>query len=74
MENICWANTEKFDDAQFVIVGIPDESQSHSLRKGTEEAPFTIRKISNERDSYQRDGKKILGRPNNGTEKKVPTN
>ena len=47
------------------------EQISHSLRKGTEEAPFTIRKISNERDSYQRDGKKILGRPNNGTEKKV---
>ena len=38
MEKICWANTENFDDAEFVIVGIPDESQSHSLRKGTEEA------------------------------------
>ena len=34
MEKICWANTENFDDAEFVIVGIPDESQSHALRKG----------------------------------------
>lgn len=71
MEKICWANTENFDDAQFVVVGIPDESQSHALRKGTEEAPFAIRKISNERDSYRREGKKILGRPYDGTEKKV---
>ena len=71
MEKICWANTENFDDAEFVIVGIPDESQSHSLRKGTEEAPFKIRQISNLRDSFERDGKISLGRPFQGSEKKV---
>ncbi|KAF6242208.1 arginase [Nitrosopumilus sp. b1] len=71
MEKICWANTDNFDDSKFVVVGIPDESQSHALRQGTQEAPFTIRKISNERDSYERDGKKILGRPNDGAQKKV---
>ena len=71
MEKICWANTENFDDAEFVIVGIPDESQSHALRKGTEEAPSRIRQISNIRDSYQRDDAVSLGRPFSGTEKKV---
>jgi len=71
MEKICWANTDNFDDAEFVIVGIPDESQSHALRKGTEEAPFKIRQISNLRDSFERDGKFSLGRPFQGSEKKV---
>ena len=71
MEKICWANTENFDDAEFVIVGIPDETQSHALRKGTEEAPTRIRKISNIRDSYDRNDVVSLGRPFRGTEKKV---
>ena len=71
MERICWANTENFDDAEFVIVGIPDESESHALRKGTEEAPFKIRQISNLRDSFERDEKISLGRPFQGYEKKV---
>jgi agmatinase len=71
MERICWANTENFDDAEFVIVGIPDESESHALRKGTEEAPFKIRQISNLRDSFERNGKISLGCPFQGSEKKV---
>ena len=71
MEKICWTNTDNFDDAEFVIVGIPDESESHALRKGTEEAPFKIRQISNLRDSFERDGKISLGRPFQGSEKKV---
>ena len=71
MEKICWTNTDNFDDAEFVIVGIPDESQSHALRKGTEEAPFKIRQISNLRDSFERNGKISLGRPFQGSEKKV---
>jgi len=71
MEKICWANTDNFDEAEFVIVGIPDESQSHALRKGTEEAPFKIRQISNLRDSFERDGMLSLGRPFQGSEKKV---
>ncbi len=71
MEKICWANTDNFDEAEFVIIGIPDESQSHALRKGTEEAPCKIRQISNLRDSFERDGKFSLGRPFQGSEKKV---
>ncbi len=71
MEKICWANTDNFDEAEFVIIGIPDESQSHALRKGTEEAPFKIRQISNLRDSFERNEKISLGRPFQGSEKKV---
>lgn len=71
MEKICWANTDDFEESEFVVIGIPDESQSHALRKGTKEAPFKIRQISNLRDSYKRDGKIILGRPFQGSEKKV---
>ena len=71
MEKICWANTDDFEQSEFVIIGIPDESQSHALRKGTEEAPFKIRQISNLRDSFERDGKISLGRPFQGTQKKV---
>jgi agmatinase len=71
MEKICWANTDDFEESEFVIIGIPDESQSHALRKGTEEAPFKIRQISNLRDSFERDGKISLGRPFQGSQKKV---
>ena len=71
MEEICWANTDNFDKAEFVIVGIPDESQSHALRKGTEDAPDKIRQMSNLRDSFERNGKTSLGRPFQGSEKKV---
>jgi agmatinase len=71
MEKICWANTDDYNESEFVVVGIPDESQSHALRKGTEEAPFKIRQISNLRDSFERDGTIFLGRPFQGSEKKV---
>lgn len=71
MEKICWANTDNFDESEFVILGIPDESQSRALRKGTEEAPSKIRQVSNLRDSYVRNGKISLGRPFHGHEKKV---
>ena len=71
MEKICWANTDDFEQSEFVVVGIPDESQSHSLRKGTEEAPFKIRQVSNLNDSFERNGKVFLGRPFQGSEKKV---
>jgi agmatinase len=71
MEKICWANTENFDESDVVIVGIPDETQSHALRQGAKEAPFRIREISNIRDSYTRNGKKSFGYPLHGSNKKV---
>lgn len=68
---ICWANTDNFEEADIVIVGIPDESKSHSLRKGTSDAPHKIREISNIRDSYKRQNQISLGLPVGGIHKKV---
>jgi len=70
MEKICW-NNSNYNDSDVVIIGIPDESQSHALREGTSKAPEQIRKISNLADSYKRDGKKSLGLPLTGISKKV---
>lgn len=69
--NICWANTNNFDDADIVIVGIPDESKSHALRKGTSDAPHKIREISSIRDTYKRGNEISLGLPLGGITKKV---
>ena len=68
---ICWANTDNFDDSDIVIIGIPDESKSHALRKGSSEAPDKIREISFIRDTYTRDGKTSLGFPISGIKKKI---
>jgi len=54
-----------------VIIGIPDESKSHALRKGTSEAPDKIRQISSTRDTYSRDNTVSLGMPFGGLKKKV---
>jgi len=70
MEKICWENST-YDDSNIVIVGIPDESQSHSLREGTSKAPEQIRKISNMMDSYTREKQKTLGYPMNGISRNV---
>jgi agmatinase len=71
MERISWANTDGFEESEFVVVGIPDESQSNALQKGTEDAPSRIRYVSNLHDSYKRNERVICSRPFSGTEKKV---
>ncbi len=68
---ICWANTEKFEESDLVIIGIPDESKSHALRKGTSEAPHRIREISTIRDTYKRGNFVSLGYPLGGISKKI---
>lgn len=68
---ICWANTENFEEAEIIILGIPDESKSHSLRKGSSEAPHKIREISNIRDTYKRGNEISAGFPFGGINKKV---
>ncbi len=68
---ICWANVESFAEADVVIFGIPDESKSHSLRKGSSEAPHKIREISNIRDTYKRGNKISTGFPLDGIKCKV---
>ncbi|MDR3782206.1 MAG: arginase family protein [Candidatus Nitrosotalea sp.] len=68
---ICWANTDNIDESDIVIVGIPDESKSHALRKGTSEAPHKIREISSIRDTYKHGDVVSLGLPLGGITKKV---
>jgi agmatinase len=58
-----WSNVKKFEDADFVIVGVPDESGSHASRKSASKAPNRIRQISNERDVFVREGMKTLAMP-----------
>ena len=69
-KTIGWANTDDFEQSEIVVLGIPDESQSHALRKGASEAPHFIREISNLRDSFTRKGKKSLGLPFHGIKQK----
>lgn len=70
-DSICWSNTDSFEDSDVVIVGVPDESQSYSLRKGTSEAPDRIRQVSLTRDTYERNGTKTLGLPFEDIKKRV---
>lgn len=64
--SMCWSNCSSYDDADFVIVGIPDESHSHSLRKGTSKAPDMVRHISRERDVYIENNIESLAYTNTG--------
>lgn len=67
-----WSNVNKFEDADIIIVGVPDESGSHSIRKSTSKAPNRIRQVSNERDIFLREGRKTLAMPElNASNKKV---
>jgi agmatinase len=64
-------NSKSIDESTIIILGLPDESQSHALRKGAAEAPYKIREISNIRDSYIRKGKTTLGLPKDGIKSKI---
>src|SRR5579883_1524082 len=68
---ICWANTENFADAEVVVFGVPDESKSHALRKGSSEAPHKIREISNLRDVYKRGSEVSVGLPFEGISRRI---
>ena len=70
MEKICWDNSD-YENSEVVIIGIPDESQSHSLRAGTSKAPDQIRETSNMADSYTRNNKKSLGFPSDRITKNI---
>jgi agmatinase len=46
-------------EADIVIIGVPDESKSHAIRKGASKGPDTIRHASNNSEFFERDGKII---------------
>ncbi|WP_238549813.1 agmatinase [Candidatus Nitrosotenuis chungbukensis] len=66
IKKICWANTAGFEESDIVILGIPDETGSHSIWSGASKAPDRIRRISNERDIYYEKKLQCLALTTNG--------
>jgi agmatinase len=66
-KSICWANCDSYEQSDIVIVGIPDESHSHSTRKGTSLAPNAVRDASNNRDIYVENNIKSIAYTNSGS-------
>ncbi len=61
------SNVYSIKDADVVVIGVPDESNSHAKRKGTSMAPEVLRIASNESEFFQRHGKLIPTCPMSGT-------
>lgn len=61
------SNTDKIEDADIIVIGVPDESKSHAKRKGTSRAPDVLRIASNESEFFERGGKRIPTFPMRGT-------
>lgn len=61
------ANAKNIEDADVVVIGVPDESRSHAKRKGTSRAPDVLRIASNESEFFERSGKFIPICPMHGT-------
>ena len=54
-----YSNVNEVSKADIVIIGVPDESKSHSKRKGTIKGPDILRILSNESNFFERGGKII---------------
>lgn len=61
------AGAASIDQADIVIMGVPDESKSHAARKGTSTAPDVLRAASNDSEFFVRDGKRIPTVPMKGS-------
>ena len=61
------SNSDTVEDANIVVIGVPDESNSHAKRKGTSKAPDALRIASNESEFFERNGKLIPTCPMLGT-------
>ncbi|MEP0824475.1 MAG: arginase family protein [Nitrososphaera sp.] len=61
------ANADSMDDADIVVIGVPDESKSHAKRKGTSKAPDVLRAASNEFEFFERGGRIIPTHPMRGS-------
>jgi len=62
-----YANTKNINEAEVVLFGVADETGSASYRPGTKQGPAAIRKISNKRNVFTRDGIKTFVQPQTGT-------
>jgi agmatinase len=61
------AHAKSIEEADIVIIGVPDESKSHAKRRGTSRAPDVLRIASNESEFFERGGKLIPTCPMRGT-------
>jgi len=61
------SNASRIEDADIVVIGVPDESRSHAKRKSTSRAPDVLRIASNESEFFERGGKLIPTWPMRGT-------
>ena len=61
------SNVDRMQDADVVVIGVPDESRSHAKRKGSSRAPDVLRIASNESEFFERAGKRIPICPMRGT-------
>jgi agmatinase len=61
------SNSDTVEDANIIVIGVPDESNSHAKRKGTSKAPDALRIASNESEFFERNGKLIPTCPMLGT-------
>ncbi len=60
------SSVSKTSEADVVIIGVPDESLSHSKRKGTSKAPDILRNKFNEYNYFYRNGNAIPVCPMSG--------
>ena len=51
-----YSNVKEVSKAEIVIIGVPDETKSHSKRKGTSKGPDVLRMVTNESNFFERDG------------------
>ncbi len=48
-----------YEEADIILLGVPDESGSHSSRPGTALAPDVIRRVSREREVFEREERTV---------------
>jgi agmatinase len=61
------SNADNMKDGDIVVIGVPDESNSHAKRKGTSRAPDVLRIASNDSEFFERGGRLIPTCPMSGT-------
>ena len=61
------SNADTMKDVDIVVIGVPDESNSHAKRKGTSRAPDALRVASNNSEFFERGGRLIPTCPMSGT-------
>lgn len=61
------SNVNSIDEADFVVIGVPDESKSHAKRRGASKGPDSLRVASNSYEFFERAGKIIPICPMKGT-------